>query len=184
MRKVDALAGKQGLHQQQRQKHRHRVVKPALDLQRRVHPLRQMQPAGPHDGSDGGSVGGRHHGTQQQTCPPVDPGENGCRSPHDPRGNAGAHRGECKRGPTSNPNHRRRRLQPALEQDDHQGDAAEQVGHVEIAEYDSARAVLAGQHSQREEHQQQRGLRPGAQQAGDNGRQHQGANDQDRLVGS
>ena len=77
------------------------------------------------------------------------------------------------------PERRDPRAQAAVEQDQRQGDRADEVGEAEVGEADAERAVLAGDHADHEEDEQQRSAEPRRQQAGQDPDQHQGGAEQD-----
>jgi hypothetical protein len=80
-------------------------------------------------------------------------------------------RNAAKRGET--------RAQPAVEQDQRQRDRAHDIGHPHVVEFDAARSLLARQHADDQEDQQQRRPEPQGDQAGQDAGQHQERADQD-----
>src|SRR3546814_17342634 len=75
-----------------------------------------------------------------------------------------------------------RRPQTAIEQDDRKRDAARHVSGLEIVELDAAWPVLAGEHPETEEHEQQRSADAGGNQPREDAQDDESCAEEDKLV--
>ena len=186
----DETAERGGLGLQQRADHggneqdRHRIVGTGLDLQRGLDALVEADAAVAQEREHRGRIGRADDRREQHAQPPVDieePGgehaEQGRRTDHAP---AGQHRGRPQRHPeAAHP-----RAQAAVEQDHRERRLRDQRGDEEVLEDDAARPVLAGEHADAEEEQQQRQAEPGGDGAGEHADEQQQAGEQEERVDS
>ena len=165
------------------QKDGNRVVGAGFDLQRRAHPALQPQPAGPEQEEHRRRIGGGDDGAEQER---LDRGE----VEHRPGGQAGDRRGhehaegrEQERGDEHAAEGREPGPEPAVEEDHRKRPRSHEIGHAVVVEADAARPVLAGEHADDEEDQEQRGAEARGDQAGEDADQNQRGADEDRDEG-
>jgi len=172
----------QQLDAKQGQEHGHRVVHAGFQLQRAGHAGIDRRSAAMQQHEDGGGIGRGDHRAQQhalqrreahgQVC---DPGDGEGREQH-------ADGRQAEGRPEHQPHHVARRPEPALEQNDGQGDRADREGRAVVVEVDLEDAVLAGQHAEEQEDQQQRRAEPRGNHARENAEQDQQRADEDELI--
>ena len=73
-------------------------------------------------------------------------------------------------------------IEPAVQQDDGERHTADRIGNAAIVEDDTPGTVLAGQHADRQKHQQQRHADSVRERAGEDGQQQQHGTGKDELV--
>ncbi len=167
------IAGQQNLDQRDRQKDRERIVGAGFDLQRCGDARAQPQTLRVKQKEYRGRVSGCHHRADQHGLGPADPQQILCKR-----------RRECGRQQHADRRQGQRRgenaaecgqpgTQTAIEQDQGERDGADQIGGPHIVELDAAGTGFAGQHADRQKHQQQRGAKPQRHKARQDARKHQ-----------
>ncbi len=164
-------------NQHEGQENGHRVVAARLDFQGGAHPFVQVQAAPLQQREHRGGVGGGNDGAHQQGRQPVQvehpPGHHGGTGGGQPH----AQCGQDQRRLQANPEGFGPGSHAAVQQNDPQGQIGNQEGQLEIVELDAAGAVLAHDHPNHQEDQQNRHAHPARQRAqNDADDQHQGAN--------
>jgi hypothetical protein len=118
-------------------------------------------------------IGRCHHGAHQQRFGPVQIEHIFRDRCGDQRRQQHADRGQRHRGRQHRANALKPRSQAAVEQDQRQRHRAHQIGGAHVVEPQLARAGIAGQHADEQEHQQQRRAEAQRQQARQNAGHHQ-----------
>ncbi len=154
------LARSQKLNAGDREEDRHRVVRPALDLERRGHPGPQVHALRAQDREDGGRVGRGDDAAEQEAGD-----ERQLQNPRGGRaGDAGgdehADRGQQQGRLPHGAHGVQPRLQSAVEQDHGQRERAHGVGDHEVVEVDPPDAVFAGEHADDDEDHEHRQPQP------------------------
>ena len=177
-----AAAGNQQFDQGDGEEHRHRIVHAGFHLQRGADALAQFHAALMQQQEHRRGVGRGDDGAGQQSRDPGQieqpdrgqTGDGGGDQNTDCRHDAGRRPGDAYRP--------QRRAQPAIEQDDRQRQAAQQVGRLKIIELD-AKSIFPCRHAERQEDQQQGCADPRGQHPRNDTDDQQRAAEKDKLVG-
>jgi hypothetical protein len=128
-------------------------------------------------------VGRGDHGANQKAFDPAQPQQPMCRAAGQRGGDRHTDRGQDERRAGRDSKIGGIGAQAAVEQDDGKRDAADYVGCEVVVEIDAARAVLAEEHAERQERQQQGRPDPRRDQTDEDAEEQEKRPQQDQLVG-
>ena len=172
------VADQQNFDQQQRKKDGEWVVRARFHFEHGADARAQPQAAGIDQEKHRGRVGRRHNGADQQSLDPVEPKDVFGDRRRQNCGNEHANRCERHRRRQNIAEGRKACAQSAIEQNKGQRDRADGIGDADVIELDAARSVLASQHANQKEDQQQRRPEAHRDQARQDAGEHQQAAEQ------
>ena len=162
------LAGDEGQRHGEREDDRHRVVHARLDLEQVLEPRPDPDPRAPQDGEDGRRVRGGDDGAEEERLGPAEAERARSEREH-PRRARDAQRGEEPRRRDDTPDARHRGVEPAVEEDEDEGDRAGAEGEPVVLEGDPADALRPGEHADEEEEEDDRDPEPSGGPRGEDG---------------
>jgi hypothetical protein len=151
-----ALARGKQLEQRHGEKDRHRVVAARFDLQRRCDALLQRSALRAQQRKHRRGVGRPHDRPEQHPFEPRQLEHPGGEYAEQGRGDEHPYRGEADRRPQGDAEGLAAGAHAAVENDHGERESPDYIGGLEVVESDPARPVLAGEHAEKQEHEQQR----------------------------
>jgi len=140
--------------ERRREKHRHRVVAPGLEFEEGLEVPFQTHAAGPHQGEDGGGIRGGDDGPEEHPLLQRQIQQQPRKQADEGRRDGDTQRGERQPPPEHGAHGPPVRVQPPGEEDIGEGEHPHEVGHGGVVEVDAADPLGAGQHPDREKHQE------------------------------
>ncbi len=173
---------KQKLDEPQGKKDAHRIVQARLHLQSGHNTERDARLRQAKEDRNGRGVGRRRHGPEQERLGPGQAEQQLHDRPDETCADRDAQGGERDGRPKRLLQHAPFGAEASLEQNGSKRQTADQIGGSEIVELDSPRAVLARQHPDADERQEQRRSKTGGKKPRQGREQAEHARDEDDLV--